>query len=394
MSFIFNPNNFNEDLIQKINNGEIEEDRCWDFKVTHYDVSNRDGKKNFMRDITGFANANGGTIVIGVSDDGELEGVQIENFDSLKLQLGNIIRSNSDAPVTNVEFRLLETDAGSFYAICIPKGKYRPHSIKMSGNNSREFVIRQDASNHQMSMHEIKDLFLSQPNEEQINDRINEWLNLRLKVLLENGTIYNTDNDKFLYITLIPEGVVFDGVLQSVSEIQATLRTSYISPPYTPNGWTPTPTADGVISVVKKEDTGRVLSFSNTLKNGVFEFYDPAIIEWYDSHYTRQIHQAIDEHIFEQIDKVKSYIQTAGLNSLFNIKVGLIGLNGYKLYQDSPGITVMNAPGITTDKLILSSSIDVSGDYKKQMKGAFDHLWNACGHRRCYRYDEQGNYLY
>lgn len=84
------------------------------------------GTSNLGREICAFSNASGGVILIGVSDDGKILGV--ENHNSLKSEVQNIARS-SDPPIA-VEIESIS----KVLCITIPMQHSKPYSFAlMSG---------------------------------------------------------------------------------------------------------------------------------------------------------------------------------------------------------------------------------------------------------------------
>lgn len=104
------------------------------------------GTSSLGREICAFANASGGVILIGVSDDGAILGVG--NHNSLKSEVQNIARS-SDPPIA-VEIESI----GKVLSIKIPTQHSKPYSF------AGKFYIREGASSMQMSRSEIREFFI------------------------------------------------------------------------------------------------------------------------------------------------------------------------------------------------------------------------------------------
>lgn len=100
---------------------------------------------SLTREICAFANANGGKILLGVSDNKEIKGIVITN--RLKSQVYDITR-NLDP---RLEVSLEEID--NVLIINVPEGLNKPYSI-----NGR-FFIRYGSNSQQLSRDEIKDFF-------------------------------------------------------------------------------------------------------------------------------------------------------------------------------------------------------------------------------------------
>ena len=103
---------------------------------------------NLGREICAFANATGGVILIGVTDDGEIVGVA--NHNKLKSQVQSIARS-ADPPIA-VEMNSVE----GVLCIIIPEQHGKPYSF------GGKYYIREGASSQQMSRDEIREFFFKE----------------------------------------------------------------------------------------------------------------------------------------------------------------------------------------------------------------------------------------
>ena len=71
-------------LIESLRTRRVWEDRTLDYNQ-HLDLTDRDAQSDFLKDITAFANASGGTLLYGVSEgEGDEEGLIV---DLLSLEL-------------------------------------------------------------------------------------------------------------------------------------------------------------------------------------------------------------------------------------------------------------------------------------------------------------------
>ena len=100
------------------------------------------------REMCAFANATGGTILLGVADDGKVCGVRKHN--RLKSQLQSIARS-ADPPI----FVEIES-AGDVLCVRVPPQHGKPYSLR------GKFFIREGANSQQMSREEIREFFFKE----------------------------------------------------------------------------------------------------------------------------------------------------------------------------------------------------------------------------------------
>ena len=97
------------------------------------------------KEICSFANANGGRILLGVTDKNKIKCIEITN--RLKSQIHDLVR-NFDP---KIEVSIKEVDR--ILVINVPEGKNKPYSV-----NGR-FYLRQGTNSQQLSRDEIRDFF-------------------------------------------------------------------------------------------------------------------------------------------------------------------------------------------------------------------------------------------
>ena len=108
----------------------------------------RSGTSNLGREICAFANATGGVILIGVTDKGDVVGV--DNHNRLKSEVQTIARS-ADPPI----FVDIES-VNRVLLVSIPVQHGKPYSF------GGKFFIREDASSQQLFREEIREFFFKE----------------------------------------------------------------------------------------------------------------------------------------------------------------------------------------------------------------------------------------
>ena len=101
--------------------------------------------KDVGRELCAFANAGGGTVLVGVSDTGEIAGVT--NHNRLKSRVLSTARS-ADPPID-----VAVESSGAVLRVVVPPQKRKPYSF------GGRFFVRDGASSRQMSNAEVEDLF-------------------------------------------------------------------------------------------------------------------------------------------------------------------------------------------------------------------------------------------
>ncbi len=106
---------------------------------------------SIAKEIAAFANTQGGTLLIGVMDDGTVEGVSDRRVEQRVVQ---ICRNNvSPSLIPKIEF--VEIDGKQVLAVEAPRGPNRPYKVKTSG----KFYIRAGSSSVEPTNEELVRLF-------------------------------------------------------------------------------------------------------------------------------------------------------------------------------------------------------------------------------------------
>ena len=100
---------------------------------------------DIKKEIIAFANCNGGTIYVGITDQGEIIGV--ENADDSALQISNMVRDSVKPDVTMfIHYETLELEGKSVIAVHVQRGTNRPYYLAKKGLRPEGVYVRQGYS--------------------------------------------------------------------------------------------------------------------------------------------------------------------------------------------------------------------------------------------------------
>jgi hypothetical protein len=153
-----------EDLVKN----KIEEDIFLEYK-RDFNIDLPKDKKEFLCDLSQFANAKGGNIIYGIEEETDnkkqntgkpkcITGFEIDNKDKLGLLLNNWITSLINPRIIGLEWRFIEFKNKFVLIFKIPASWIGPHIVTI--DKSTLFYTRLGASKHQMDCHEIRSSFI------------------------------------------------------------------------------------------------------------------------------------------------------------------------------------------------------------------------------------------
>jgi len=86
----------------------------------------QENNDDFAKTIAAFANTDGGRILVGISDDGSIRG--INDIDSLMRRLDDIAINRCEPPITILQ-ESLQVDGNNVVIVSVPKGQQRPYDV-------------------------------------------------------------------------------------------------------------------------------------------------------------------------------------------------------------------------------------------------------------------------
>jgi len=149
-----------EQDLQELVEAQVPEGLRLDFKLTQYGNSDSD-KRELLKDISAFANTQGGHLLIGVEETGgvatTLTGIDIDT-DKEILRMEQILRSGLEPPISSLRIKAIPLATGQKVLLMrVPRSWNPPHRIIAQG--VKRFCIRHSAGVHDASMEELRALF-------------------------------------------------------------------------------------------------------------------------------------------------------------------------------------------------------------------------------------------
>lgn len=153
--------NLGEPDLQRLVENRVSEGRSLDFKRDLPGGSDAE-RREFLWDVTSFANAQGGDLVFGIEEAGGIAaavpGVQTDDPDALILGLDNRLRDGVTPRMIGVRMRWVPLANGSgVLVIRIPAGLAAPHRVTFQNNN--RFYTRNNAGKYEMDVHDLRHAF-------------------------------------------------------------------------------------------------------------------------------------------------------------------------------------------------------------------------------------------
>jgi hypothetical protein len=347
-------------------------------------------KKEFLADISSFANASGGHIIFGVPEKNglpiDIAGVSCDDPDGEILRLQNLIIGGIEPRLQGVLIKEIPLQSGAFaFIIRIPQSWSKPHVVNFE--NHWKFYSRTSAGKSQLDVSEVRLAFIQSGT---LTEKIRLFRDGRLGSILAEQTPTPLIPGARIVVHLIPYVAFEPAVSFPLGEIAKNpwpikpLYGSVTNYRYNFDGFL---IANGID---EKGSRGYVQIF----RNGIIEAVDSSILR-------KQGDKAyIPSQLFEQelIEGVRVYLDTQKQMTVsppISLMVSLLGVSGYIMAVNN----IINPwhdheHPIDRDTLVLPEIIFESfpSGIARALRLIFDTVWNATGWPKSHSYDDQGEW--
>lgn len=374
------------DLQGLVDNSAIEL-KTLDYKAILPGHSDSD-KKEFLADVSSFANSIGGDIVFGIVCDKStgtpktLEGISVANWDQEILRLDNLIRDGVKPRITGISMKPIPL-SNTRSALIVRTGKSwnPPHRVTFKGHD--KFYARSTNGKYPLDVDELRNAFnLSATIAERIRDFRIDRVN---KILADDTPVPLLSLPKTI-LHIVPLVSFTPG---NIYDITAVYQKPEKLPPIYSLAWDRKYNLDGVLAY-STGPKGIHDGYVQLFKNGIIEGTDASMLEPSGS-------VAINGAIFEQ-ELMKSLSAYLSLMKELSVELpayiflSVLGVKGYTMATSRRRI--FNVHHIDRDHLLVPEAVVHSYDTEAKdiLRPCFDSVWNACGFPRSLCYDENGNW--
>jgi hypothetical protein len=362
------------------------EDRSLDYKSALV-LSDDEKKRDFVKDVTSFANSIGGSLLYGVKEEAlhatELPGIAVDNKDHLIRRLDDLLRTGSQPRVQGVTYEVISLENGRFVlAVNVPQSFEAPHMVV---REPQEFWARGAASNYRMDVYQLRDAFLAS---ETVTERAHAFRIGRL-TSIEGGQAPVNLNETAQIVMHILSASAFarkqvvdlDTVYRGTTDIFPRVSESFRhGQAYC---------LEGLLQTTFDQEVAATYSLLH--RNGCFEIVDANSCGTHNQSGTPLFYPRRYEDRFRQsLNNAIMVLQSLDIPEPYFIGLAVLHCRGFGLYRGSPvdaGYKRLDRDRI----LLLEGSIEIwDGDVDGVLKPQFDMILNAFGYPRSTNYNSDG----
>jgi len=367
---------------------KISEGKNIDYKLELYSNSPKD-KKEFLADITSFANSAGGYLLIGVEEKKgipiKISGLKDIDTDHENQWMENLIRTSIEPRIANIQIQPIYLKNKNIVLIIkIPKSWSGPHVVKHEKH--WRFYSRNSVGKYPLDVAEVRTSFnLS----ESIIERVQSFRHYRLNKIIANELPRKLCGNTIFVLHLIP----FDSFdpMQNINLLQIMPRDINLRP-ISSSSYDDKFNFHGFLTFDKCHAEPECSnSYTQLFKNGCIE----ALSATFPKTETDKLLTitSFEDTIIDHVDIYLRALQKLSVNPPMFIMLSMFGYNNFQVYYSHRSSIQFHYHKLDEDNLIFDPIILNSfGDIiSSLLKPIFDSLWNAFGVPYSLNYNEDGN---
>jgi hypothetical protein len=365
--------------LEKLRSSGVREGISIEYKRDLYS-GNDEGTKEFLKDVTAFANTVGGDLIIGVSD---VEGVAdaltpvAGNVDTHIQRFENLIRDAIQPRLIGVQVRPLQVTGGTVIVLRVPRSWTPPHRVSFKGHN--KFYVRNSAGVHEADMNELRNLFALGAS---VVERTASLRDERL-ALIESGnspaTLVNQNSRLVLHIA--PFSALAGAPTDVDLAVASTMNPLLLPIGVTQSGMNFQLNFEGYLA---SRPGAQSNGYTQLFRSGVIEAVKVDVVSTIDGHHTLPL-LTFEEHILRAITNYVQLLRQLGVPAPLSMMISLQNVRGVRPYFNAAQFDFEDdiPPAIRHQTLKLPTV--VLNQYGSQtelfirMKPAIDSLWNTIG---------------
>ena len=289
-----------EEDLRNLVNEKVFECKILEYKKTLPNFGIPNNKKEFLADVSSFANASGGDLIYGIEEDKgipvEAYGLEIpdKDIDKLKRQIEGIIRLNIGPRIPGVSIQPIKLENGRYIIIIrIPKSWASPHMVTLELRDHERFFSRTSSGKYPLDVSELRTAFVLS---ETIAERIKNFRNDRISNILSGETPVPLDDNPKIILHVIPF-TAFD-ISKTLPTSSLTEISRKIHPIFNITAYHHRYNLDGYLAYRDEPSDGYLQLF----RNGIIEVVGPAASKEEKLipaiGYGAQIHDSLPIYIF------------------------------------------------------------------------------------------------
>ena len=328
-------------LTNKLQENQKLEYKKYSFKDGKFNSLEQKQRSAFLKEICSFANAEGGTLVVGIGEDDNHNpiaasdvGVNKDTWEMWEQSFRSFCKTKIRPVLHGIACTLVEYNDEFLITIDIPKSILKPHAF-YDGNRD-EFYIRYGNMCNHMSYDDLKRSFTEL---ESIQSKISSFRDNRLAMLL-NGEIFGDfENETILVLHIIPHWSIG---LSNYIDINSINREA-VKQDNSFDVFSPTSrgssrrgnlsfNTDGMLVSYGERRETPVMSYSQLFHNGAIESVEVRLMNYHNQYHPEEKFvydwYTMEKMIHQRISSYCNLQEKAGVPKPYNVFVSILNAKG------------------------------------------------------------------
>lgn len=393
-----------EQDIQALIDTQIAEQKTLEYKQILPGRTDSD-KKEFLADVSSFANAAGGNLLYGIEEQAglptKIAGIQLDDVDACKLRLEDMLRAGIDPRLPHVEIHPVALASGHYILILhIQKSWRSPHRVVFQRHG--HFYSRSSAGKFQLDVTELRTAFeLAGTTAERIRDFRTERLS-RINTGEETPALLDEQAPK-LVLHMIPSSAFNSSVAVDIKVLNDYSNWDFMRPLVVSDILPDTFLRFNLDGIARSAQWIRNAAapvalpagYVQVFRNGIVEVVDVTILG-INGDKKQFLGEVFELRLLQSVKKHMELLQFLTIEPPVFIMVSLLGVKGYRIHHG--GYSSNYTEEIDRTNLIMPEvmidTFDGRNDYIAEvMRPVFDTTWNAANYHSSPNYDENGKYI-
>jgi len=369
--------------LQALIDDQVREGKTIDYK-RDLPGGNDEAKREFLADVSSFANTSGGDLIFGMDEAAGLPtgfpGVASPNMDIEIQRLENILRTGLEPRLPGVEMRAVDLGAGNHLPIIRVRQSWAaPHRVIYREHS--KFYGRNSAGKYALDVGELRVAFTTA---EGVIARIRRFRDDRLMKISVRDTPVEMNPGAMAALHVVPLAAI-----ARRTEIDLTDRNALgqLRPPQA-MGFNSRRNLDGFVN--HTGDAQRPAhAYAQIFRDGILEFVQVFTPDD-DDHRVHSV--SYENSCIQSLQQATEFYRQVAVEPPFYVFLSLLGLRRYRLGVNVRWFLADDQAPIDRDALILPEVVidELGAPAHTILRPLFDMVWNAWGYDRCLNYDAAG----